>query len=479
MYATPPHPTPQLDSVVTMYTYSYALTRHAPVGIVVFFIFFLVFIIGRFAANAWVAFDTSTASAASAAAPSALNITALLSAGAAWSEAGELMKVGMVTASIAPNPMLGSNKQFTQTLDLATGTMVVEAGDVTVNVYLSAADNDLLVIDVKHTLGDAIKVTATVTNIRPVATVATPSFDCQAYTTSADVVTAGTGEGAATTTWYHHNQEAAAAAASNQSYFANVVEYQNLGAKAARSIPDGIAGRTFGGALAVKSEDHASVVVVAALGVEQIPTAELASFTSRYATRATAVAAAAPATTIKPSHDAWWKAFWDRSHVEIKSANSSDASSSPFLITRQFILQRYIVGLQARSPFPIKFNGMLFTANKPVRKCPFHFLGGLSPPPYLFCFLVLFEPRYTLYILDVCADVTCSIYNSYACRIFHSAYQRPAWAALALTTDSGVGSTGGRIYGAHTTPCLATVTPTCLKRCLNRSSGRCRSHVPE
>ena len=337
-------------------------------------LFFWYLSIGRFAANAWVDFRTSAASTPRAAAPSALNITALLSAGAAWSEAGELLKVGMVTVSIEPNPMAGSNKEFKQTLDLATGTMIVEAGDVTVNVYISAADDDLLVFDVRHTLGDAVKVTAAVTNIRPAATSATPSFDCQAYTTSADVVAAGTGTGGgvgAATTWYHHNPDASAAAASNQSYFANVIKYQNLGTEAADSIPDGLAGRTFGGALAVKTVDPANTVVVAALGVEQIPTAELASFTSRYAARASAAAAAGPASTIKPGHDAWWTAFWGRSHVEIKSANSSDTSSSPFLITRQFIVQRYIVALQARSPFPIKFNGMLFTANKPVRKLLF------------------------------------------------------------------------------------------------------------
>jgi hypothetical protein len=36
-----------------------------------------------------------------------------------------------------------------------------------------------------------------------------------------------------------------------------------------------------------------------------------------------------------------------------------------FIVSRQYTLQRYLTAIQARSPFPIKFNGLLFTALKP------------------------------------------------------------------------------------------------------------------
>jgi hypothetical protein len=276
-------------------------------------------------------------------------------------ESGELNKVGMVTASVIPNPLATSaGATFTMTLDVPTGAMVVEAGDVVAKVYI-AATTDLLVIDVKSA-GSLIKVIANATNIRPTATSATPAFACQPYSLSADVME----DTESTTTWYHHNPSTTVAMATNQSYFANMVKYQNLGPQALASIPDGIAGRTFGGGLAVNQSDATSAVVVVAMGIEQMPTAQLSAFTRKYAALASTAAASSPATTIKPEHDAWWLSFWNKSHVEVKAVNTSDTTSADFLISRQFTLQRYIVALQARAPFPIKFNGMLFTANKPT-----------------------------------------------------------------------------------------------------------------
>lgn len=58
----------------------------------------------------------------------------------------------------------------------------------------------------------------------------------------------------------------------------------------------------------------------------------------------------------RSGHAAWWAAFWKRSWIEI--------SSDP-VVTRQYVLHRYLLGTQMRAPTPIKFNGMLYTANRP------------------------------------------------------------------------------------------------------------------
>ena len=154
---------------------------------------------------------------------------------------------------------------------------------------------------------------------------------------------------------YHRNPSQAAAVAKNQSYFVNVVAGENLGLDAFHSIPDGIANRTIAGAVnaagrtlaTVNAEDP--VAVVAAFGIEQVPDSELAGF---LAGLAKAAASTTPA-SVRSGHEAWWSAFWNRSHIEVSAAGPNDATA--FLVTRQFLLQRYLTALQARSPFPIKF----------------------------------------------------------------------------------------------------------------------------
>lgn len=56
---------------------------------------------------------------------------------------------------------------------------------------------------------------------------------------------------------------------------------------------------------------------------------------------------------------AWWAAFWARSHVFI--APQSGPSSQPWQLGRNYQLFRYQLACNARSEWPTKFNGGLFT----------------------------------------------------------------------------------------------------------------------
>ena len=147
---------------------------------------------GRFAANVWID-RTGT-------------ISALISAPGAWSEAGELLKVGLVRVAITPNPFTSASASASsaptappavkQTLDLATATVRFQIGPVRASVYF-AAQADRMVVEVSGAAG--LAVAAAVNLARANATDATPSFDCQSYTTSADV-RLPTSDGVAT--WY-------------------------------------------------------------------------------------------------------------------------------------------------------------------------------------------------------------------------------------------------------------------------------------
>ena len=66
--------------------------------------------------------------------------------------------------------------------------------------------------------------------------------------------------------------------------------------------------------------------------------------------------AAAVATRVQ-SHQAWWDAFWSRSHIVVSSSNSSSSEGSGVaLLTQQYAICRYVQAIQARTWVPVKFN---------------------------------------------------------------------------------------------------------------------------
>jgi alpha-L-fucosidase 2 len=63
------------------------------------------------------------------------------------------------------------------------------------------------------------------------------------------------------------------------------------------------------------------------------------------------------------AHHAWWRQFWNRSSVDVRSADAKDddSSSDGFVVSRGYALQRFINACAGRGHYPIKFNGSLFT----------------------------------------------------------------------------------------------------------------------
>lgn len=61
-------------------------------------------------------------------------------------------------------------------------------------------------------------------------------------------------------------------------------------------------------------------------------------------------------------HLAWWKQFWDRSHIFITSGEKSRE------VTTGYLLQRFKNACAGRGAFPIKFNGSLFTVDNSTPK---------------------------------------------------------------------------------------------------------------
>ena len=58
----------------------------------------------------------------------------------------------------------------------------------------------------------------------------------------------------------------------------------------------------------------------------------------------------------------WWRDFWDRSYIETAVlGGSSSNSATPATLIRNYTLFRYMLGCNALSQWPTKFNGGLFT----------------------------------------------------------------------------------------------------------------------
>lgn len=66
--------------------------------------------------------------------------------------------------------------------------------------------------------------------------------------------------------------------------------------------------------------------------------------------------------TARREHEARWRAFWDRSFIDITGDAVADR------ITQVYQLQRYVTACAGRGAYPIKFNGSIFTMEGPPEK---------------------------------------------------------------------------------------------------------------
>lgn len=64
----------------------------------------------------------------------------------------------------------------------------------------------------------------------------------------------------------------------------------------------------------------------------------------------------------REEHRAWWDSFWNRSWIFVEG----DAQAE--IVTRGYLLQRYMQAIQGRGAFPIKFNGGSLTIDYKGRK---------------------------------------------------------------------------------------------------------------
>ena len=146
-------------------------------------------------------------------------------------------------------------------------------------------------------------------------------------------------------------------------------------------VDDPLVGRTFGCALRcvagqarVKREPWSQtltrepgggrVVLALAAHTERTESLEAWARPLQRALDDAANAANAAIDDARRDHEAWWRAFWDRSFIDITGDAVADR------ITQVYQLQRYVTACAGRGAYPIKFNGSIFTMEGPPTKRP-------------------------------------------------------------------------------------------------------------
>lgn len=63
----------------------------------------------------------------------------------------------------------------------------------------------------------------------------------------------------------------------------------------------------------------------------------------------------------RSAHTAWWRDFWQRSHITITPTAGCSDPAAAMEVAEAWALQRFITACGGRGAFPIKFNGSIFT----------------------------------------------------------------------------------------------------------------------
>jgi alpha-L-fucosidase 2 len=291
----------------------------------------------------------------------------------AWDDSGRLVKVGKVRVKVEPNPF-GPGRRFSQRLHLADAAVEIVAGEGRNEARLKVwADANLPVVHVEARVPPPSVVTAAIepwrlapeelkdelvsglnywrdlfgpTVVRPDVVVDEPGRD--------------------RLVWYHANVETPS--------FAKALAMQGLEKAGVR---DPLRERVFGGLVEgegfVKDgrmslrNDGGAVRLLNVHVLTSEPSTPARWLGAIEADQARAAAAAGGAWT---AHRAHWREFWNRSWIYVATAPGVTVKTplgeepQGQVVTRGYVLQRFVSACAGRGAYPIKFNGSLFTVEE-------------------------------------------------------------------------------------------------------------------
>jgi alpha-L-fucosidase 2 len=293
----------------------------------------------------------------------------------AWDETGRLLKLTKVRIKLDPNPFLAGSP-FLQKLNLAEGAIEITAGKGADEVRLRLrVDAGLPLIRLEATVPETLTITAGIEPWRvQVETLKDELVSGLNYyskimgfsTVQPDVVPELKGDRIG---WYHHNPETPS--------FARALVLQGLEKFPVR---DPLKDRIFGGIMEGRGfvrRDPKTIVSAKGqarelnIHVLTLQPSDPARFLAALEAQMRLTASVSPVRA-SAAHKAWWNAFWNRSWIYVRSPRSIKTplgmENEGDVVTRGYILQRFVNACAGRGAFPIKFNGSLFTVEEPDKE---------------------------------------------------------------------------------------------------------------
>jgi alpha-L-fucosidase 2 len=286
------------------------------------------------------------------------DIVLLLAKSDAWSENGQLLKLGRVRVRLTPNPFVSASS-YQQTLRLESGQIEIRTPQATARIWVDAKHP---VVHVEVRAEQPLRMEARVELWRlkkyhlDQKAVQRAGFfewgsDPNGLTFEPDtVLPARDGR----LTWCHFN---------SSSIYPLVIEREHL-ASLLPKYPDPLLHRCFGVVMdgpGLTSRDNRTLESSAPSSSLRLDLYALTEQTgSPEAWRAGLDKVASSLGTVNihrawKAHEQWWARFWDRSWIHV----TGDAQAEE--VSQGYAIQRFMTACAGRGAQPIKFNGSLFT----------------------------------------------------------------------------------------------------------------------
>lgn len=289
------------------------------------------------------------------------DVLLLLAKSDAWDENSSLLKLGRVRLKLDPIPAVGVG-QFEQTLRLAKGDIFIRLGTTCLTIWVEAYAPILWIeIDssapvacevilecwrnqprtIKTQTGDLFK---NLTGPDPYPTIVSPDL----FLDDPDFVLC-----------CHHN-----GARDPDPYVVNM-NLQGLSSLVS-SLPHPLKGRTFGMCMSGKgfSKTSRDTLLSTSRTRHQVQILGLTLHPSTVNQWHASVKELARQhqSPDQQSHKQWWERFWEKSYIFISCPSRVPRfSQPPWIVTRAYLLQRWMTACCGRGTEPIKFNGALFS----------------------------------------------------------------------------------------------------------------------
>jgi alpha-L-fucosidase 2 len=285
----------------------------------------------------------------------------------AWSENGQLLKLGKVRVSLMPNPY--KQGVFSQELRLQQGSIYVNYGEAQIRIWIDA-NHPVLQVDIesKKPLNAKVSFESWRKTHRELkgreahaAYAGESSYDesCRKIPVfqEPDTILSKRNN---KIIWFHHN---------SYSCWTGTLDLQAL-SEAAKINTDPLSDRTFGGLIEAEGFTSVSDTVLVnknSSGQFQINIFLLTkigssqSWEKSLSDNAAAIQKIGTKNRLK-AHQNWWQKFWNQNYIFISSKDTVQRRLAE-IVNHGYILQRFINACGGRGNSPIKFNGSIFTVD--------------------------------------------------------------------------------------------------------------------